>query len=151
METIWDISKIQEILPQRYPFLFIDKVIDINKKKKKVTCLKEVSINDSFFQGHFPNKPVMPGVIIIEAMAQASIVLYAVLKPHIAEKKPDYYLGKVQAKFKKPVIPGDQLILEVQGEKVLDSSGIVKAYAKVGSDIVAEAQIVFGVKINGKK
>lgn len=146
MEPIWDINKIQAILPQRHPFLFIDSVLEINEKEKRVVCLKNVTINDYFFAGHFPGNPVMPGVIIIEAMAQASIVLYAVLKPHLAAKHPDYYLGKVEAKFKQPVRPGDRLILEVSAEKILDNAGIVKAVARVDNEIVSEAQITFGIK-----
>jgi 3-hydroxyacyl-[acyl-carrier-protein] dehydratase len=147
MEPVWDINKIQAILPQKYPFLFIDSVLEINEKERKVVCLKNVTINDYYFAGHFPDNPVMPGAIIIEAMAQASIVLYAVLKPAQAAKHPDYYLGKVEAKFKQPVRAGDQLILEVTGEKILDNAGIVSAVAKVGNEDVAEAQITFGVKV----
>jgi 3-hydroxyacyl-[acyl-carrier-protein] dehydratase len=113
MDDVWDIKKIQEVLPQKYPFLFIDKVLEINKKEGKVTCLKNVTINDYFFEGHFPGNPIMPGAIIIEAMAQV----------------------------------GDQLILEIHREKFLNSAGIVKALAKVKNEIVAEAKIVFGVKI----
>ena len=146
METIWDINKIQEILPQKYPFLFIDSVVRIDAKNKSVACVKNVTINDYFFAGHFQGNPVMPGALIIEAMAQASIILFAVLKPDIAGKRPDYYLGKVEAKFRQPVRVGDRLILEVQGEKVMDKGGIVKALAKVNDEIAAEAQIVFGVK-----
>jgi 3-hydroxyacyl-[acyl-carrier-protein] dehydratase len=146
MENSWDINKIQKVLPQKYPFLFIDKVLEINEKEKMVACLKNVTINDYFFAGHFPDNPVMPGALIIEAMAQASIVLFAVLKPEIAEKHPDYYLGKVEAKFLKPVTAGDRLILEARGEKILDKSGIVSAIAKVNDEIVAKAYIVFGVK-----
>src|SRR4030042_256743 len=104
METPWTIGKIQEILPQKYPFLFIDRVLAVGKEQRTITCLKEVSGNESFFQGHFPGKPIMPGVIIIEAMAQASILLYAVLKPEQAAKKPDYLLGKVEARFKNIVV-----------------------------------------------
>ncbi len=146
MEPAWDINRIQEILPQKYPFLFIDSVLEIKPRDKKVICVKNVTINDYFFAGHFPNNPIMPGAIIIEAMAQASIVLFATLKPAIAEKHPDYYLGKVEAKFKRPVKAGDRLILEVYGEKVMDKGGIVKALAKVNDETVAEAQILFGVK-----
>ncbi len=148
MEANWDINKIQGILPQRYPFLFIDKVLEIDEKLGRAVCVKNVSINDYFFAGHFPGNPIMPGAIILEAMAQASIILFAALKPEIANKHPDYYLGKVEAKFHKPVRPGDKLILEVNKEKILDRGGIVSAKAKVDDQIVAEAQIIFGVKPN---
>jgi 3-hydroxyacyl-[acyl-carrier-protein] dehydratase len=147
MEDVWNIKKIQEILPQKYPFLFIDKVLEIDKEKGKIVCLKNLTNNDYFFEGHFPNNPIMPGALIIEALSQASILYYAALKPAIAEKKPDYYLGKIKAKFLKPVKVGDQLILEVYKEKILDTAGIVNAFAKVNGEIVTEAEIMFGVKL----
>ncbi len=146
MPAEWDINKIQEILPQKYPFLFIDRVLEADADKKKVTCLKNVTINDYFFAGHFPGNPVMPGALILEAMAQASIVLYTVIKPQVAQKRPDYYLGKVEAKFLSAVRPGDQLILEAQGVKTFDQAGIVNVRALVNGKLVAEAQIMFGVK-----
>jgi len=146
MAIDWDINKIQELLPQKYPFLFIDRVLAADAEKKKVTCLKNVTINDYFFAGHFPENPVMPGALIMEAMAQASILLYAVIKPQIAEKRPDYYLGKVEVKFLSVVRPGDQLILEAQGVKTFDQAGIVSVKALVNGKLVAEAQIMFGVK-----
>ncbi len=150
MGVVWDIDKIKEVIPQRYPFIFIDRVLEMNEKEGKVVCLKNVTINEYFFKGHFPDNPVMPGVIIIEAMAQASIILYALLKPQIAEKRPDYYLGKVEAKFRRAVKAGDQLILEADKEKLLDRGGIVKVYAKVEDAIVAESRISFGVKLQNK-
>jgi 3-hydroxyacyl-[acyl-carrier-protein] dehydratase len=146
METLWSPEQIQQVLPYRYPFLFIDKVLEINIPEKRVVCLKNVSITEYFFKGHFPGNPVMPGVIIIEALAQASIVLYASSKPEEAKKHPIYFLGKVESKFKKPVFPGDELFLEIQGEKMINTAGIVTAYAKVNDEIIAEARITFGVK-----
>ena len=146
MGVVWDIDKIKEVIPQRYPFIFIDRVLEMNEKEGKVICLKNVSVNDYFFKGHFPDNPVMPGAIIIEAMAQASIILYALLKPRIAAKHPDYYLGKVEAKFSRVVKVGDQLILEANKEKLLDKGGIAKVYARVNAEIAAESRIIFGVK-----
>ena len=146
MESIWNIKKIQSILPHRYPFLFIDKVVEINKEKKSVICLKNVTINDYYFKGHFPGNPVMPGVIMIEAMAQASIILYATQKPDLAARKPIYYLGKVEAKFKNIVVPGDELLLEVEGVKMINTAGIVRSKARVGDNIAVEASMSFGVK-----
>jgi 3-hydroxyacyl-[acyl-carrier-protein] dehydratase len=147
MEIYWDINKIQEILPQKYPFLFVDSVLELDQKAKKAVCLKNVTINDYFFEGHFPGNPIMPGVLIIEAMAQASILLYAALKPDIALKRPGFYLGKVEARFKRPVTAGDQLIIEVTGEKLMDKGGVIKAVAKVKERVVSEAEILFGVKL----
>jgi len=148
MENIWDINKIQEILPQKYPFLFVDRVLEINEAEKKIVCLKNLTINDYFFEGHFPGNPVMPGVLILEALAQSSILLFAALKPDIAAKKPIFYLGKVEARYLKPVLAGDQLILEVRGEKMMNNAGVVKARALVNNVVTTEAQIMFGVKIS---
>jgi len=145
MEGIWDINKIQEILPQRYPFLFIDRVVSIDEKEGKVTCLKNFTANDYFFTGHFPGKPVVPGVIMIEAMAQASIIGFAAIKPEVASKHPTYYLGKVEAKFRRAVTVGDQLVIEVKKEKIVNNAGVVTAVAKVNGEVAAEAKIMFGV------
>ncbi|MBN2119928.1 MAG: 3-hydroxyacyl-ACP dehydratase FabZ [Candidatus Omnitrophica bacterium] len=147
MSAIWDIEQIKAILPQDYPFLFIDRVTEINEKDKKIKCLKNFSYNEHFFQGHFPKNPVVPGAIIIEALAQASIILYSVLKPDIANKKPSYYLGKVDAHFLKPVSAGSQLTLEVNAAKILNNSGMVEARALVENEVVARARIFFGVKL----
>ncbi len=146
MEREWDNKKIREILPQKYPFLFIDKVIASDAKKGRITCLKNLTINDYFFEGHFPDNPVLPGVIIIEAMAQASILLFAVLKPEIAARRPDYFLGKVETRFLKPARPGDQLILEIEKRRIIKTAGIVKAKAVIKKESIAEAEIIFKVR-----
>lgn len=150
MEGIWDINKIQEILPQRYPFLFIDRVISIDEKEGKITCLKNFTANDYFFAGHFPGKPVVPGVIIIEAMAQASILGFAAIKPEVASKHPTYYLGKVEAKFRKALTVGDQLIIEVKKQKIVNNAGVVTAVAKVNGEVATEAKIMFGVILENR-
>jgi 3-hydroxyacyl-[acyl-carrier-protein] dehydratase len=141
-------GQIQAILPQRFPFLFIDRVVAFSKKKATITCIKNVSVNEPYFQGHFPQNPIMPGALIVETMAQAGIILYAFMKPERAAKHPDYLLGKIEASFKSPVMPGDQLIVEVKIEKLIDSAGIVKAYTKSINKLVAEATISFGVRFN---
>jgi 3-hydroxyacyl-[acyl-carrier-protein] dehydratase len=143
----WDIKEIMNYLPQRYPFLFIDRVLEVNVEKRKVVCLKNVTRNEQFFNGHFPDNPIMPGALIIEAMAQASIILYTTLKPDIAMQKPDYYLGTVKANFLKPVDVGSQLIIEIVADKILNNAGIVKAVAKVNNEIVAKSDIIFGIRL----
>lgn len=144
----WDKEKIKSILPHREPALLIDEVIQI-EGNKKVVAVKYLKGDEPFFQGHFPGKPIMPGVSIVEAMAQASIVLYYICKPEIAETHPNYYLGKVKAEFLGPVYPGDKLILEANNVKIIDEAGVVDGLARVGDKVVAKANLVFGIKKNG--
>ena len=141
----WDKEKIKSILPHREPFLFIDEVIDIDGTEK-VVAVKNIKENESFFEGHFPGKSIMPGVLIIEAMAQTSIILYYICKPEIAKTHPNYYLGKVKAEFLSPVLPGEKLILETINVKIIDEAGVVDAIARVGDRIVAKANFVLGIK-----
>jgi 3-hydroxyacyl-[acyl-carrier-protein] dehydratase len=140
-----NIEQIQKILPQRYPFLLIDKVVEI-KPGERVVAIKNITMTESFFQGHFPKQPIMPGTLIIEAMAQASIVLYYTKYKDNLEKTPDYYLGSVKAKFKHPVVPGDQLRIEAKTVKVLPQGAFIEAKALVGDAEIAEAELVFAVK-----
>lgn len=148
MDNHGNIKNILKILPHRYPFLFIDRILELNTEQGKITCLKNITMDEQFFTGHFPGNPIMPGVITLETMAQASILLFAALKPEIAGKNPEYLFGKTEVKFFKTVVPGDQLIIEVTKEKILGRGGIVLAIAKVKEDVIARAQIAFGVKIN---
>lgn len=145
MPENWTMETIESVLPQRYPFLFVDKVISVDTAAKKAVCVKNFTMNDSFFKGHFPGKPVAPGVIMIEALAQSSIILFSQLKPEIAEMKPDYLLGKVEMKFKKVVVPGDSLVMEVSAVKMLNNAGIVEAIGKVDGETCVEGTISFGI------
>jgi 3-hydroxyacyl-[acyl-carrier-protein] dehydratase len=143
----WDKEKIKTILPQREPFLFIDEVIEV-VGTEKVVAVKYIDPNEPFFKGHFPGKPIFPGVLIVEAMAQASIILYYLCKPEIAKTHPTYYLGRTKAEFLAPVFPGDKLILEANKVKILDNAGVVDTVARVGDKIAAKAQLIFGIKKN---
>lgn len=138
------INELQEILPQEYPFLLIDKVLEL-EDNKRIVAIKNVTVNEHFFVGHFPTLPVMPGVLILEAMAQTAIVLFAKSK-HIDKNKVRYYFAKADIKFKSPVVPGDQLRIEVISEKMLSAGGIVQATAYVDEKIVAQATIGFSVQ-----
>lgn len=142
------LEQIKEILPHREPFLFIDRVLEIDTDKCKVIAQKRFLQDDYFFAGHFPGNPIVPGVIIVESMAQASIVLFAALKPAVAAKKPTYYFGKADVRFKNAVFPGDNLRIEITGVKIIDTLGIVEAVAKTGEKTAVEGTLGFGVKVN---
>lgn len=134
------IKEIQEIIPHRYPFLLIDKVTYM-EPGKKVIAYKNVTMNEHFFQGHFPAEPVMPGVLIIEALAQAGAV--AILSQENFKGKIAFFGGINKAKFRKKVVPGDVLKLDVEIIKVKGPAGFGKATAYVGDKKAAEAEIMF--------
>ena len=139
-----DIQEIKKIIPHRFPFLFIDRVIELEPNKKLV-AVKNVSINEQYFVGHFPGEKVMPGVLIIEAMAQAGCVYFYYSKNFVG-KQIVYYLGKVESRFHAPVVPGDQLRIEITTIKFLAKTGVFKAQGFVKDHLVAEAEITFSVK-----
>jgi len=136
-----DINEIKKYLPHRYPFLLVDRIVDI--EEKKITGIKNVTINEPFFQGHFPEYPVMPGVLIVEALAQTLGVL--ILRMEENRGKLAFFASINNAKFRKPVLPGDTLILETEVTKY--RTRIVQAHgiAKVGEDVVAEADLLFSI------
>lgn len=136
---VLDIDMIQSILPHRYPFLMVDRILEVTDKK--VIGIKNVTINEPFFQGHFPGHPIMPGVLIIEAMAQVGGVGALNMKENLG--KLAYFLSINNARFKKPVLPGDTIRIEVDLLKTKLSIMQVHGLAKVGSDVVAEADLMF--------
>lgn len=136
-----DVERIMALLPHRYPFLLVDRVVEFGHAKRLV-ALKNVTINEPFFQGHFPGHPVMPGVLIIEAMAQASGLLVFLSTPK-HETQPMYYLVKVDnAKFTQMVVPGDQLTLHVELKRMLRGMGLFACRALVAGKQVAEAELL---------
>lgn len=137
-----DAMTIMKILPHRYPFLLVDRVIAMEEGKYAVG-IKNVTINDQFFEGHFPGRPVMPGVLIVEAMAQVGGVL--MLSPVENRGKLAFFMAADNVKFRKPVIPGDQLKLEVKVGKIRSKTGQVHTQAFVDGEIVAEADLMFAL------
>ncbi len=133
-----DINRIKELIPHRYPMLLVDKLRDIHLGEKAVG-IKAVTMNEPFFQGHFPEKPVMPGVLIIEAMAQTAAALVMLSLGEEAEGKLVYFMSIDGAKFRKPVEPGDLLELHVQKEQSRRNIWRFSAQGIVGDKVVAEA------------
>lgn len=140
-----DINEILKYLPHRYPFLLIDRVVRL-EPDKTIVALKNVTINEPFFVGHFPYHPVMPGVLVIEAMAQAAAVLTFRSNNHLPDDKSIYYfVGIDNARFKRPVIPGDQLMLHVSITRAREARGGLwkfKAEARVDANLAAEAELL---------
>ncbi len=138
--SLMDIVQIKEIIPHRYPMLLIDRVEEL-MEGQRIVAKKNVTINEPFFQGHFPHEPVMPGVLIVEAMAQAGAV--ALLSLPQFKGKTAYLGGIDKAKFRKKVTPGDTLILEVEILKIKANAGLGKGIARVDGKKVAEAELTF--------
>jgi len=137
-----DIHQILKQLPHRYPFLLVDRVLEI-ETGKRIKALKNVSMNEPFFTGHFPHRPVMPGVLMLEALAQAAALLaFNTLNVVPDEKTVYYFAGIDDARFKRPVEPGDQLILEAELERMRAGMFKFKARAKVGDEIAVEAGLL---------
>ncbi|HEV2978952.1 MAG TPA: 3-hydroxyacyl-ACP dehydratase FabZ [Casimicrobiaceae bacterium] len=141
-----DIHEIMRHLPHRYPFLLVDRVLEC-ETGQRIKAIKNVSINEAFFQGHFPGYPVMPGVLIIEAMAQVSAILaYMTRAERPDDKSLLFFAGIDDARFKRPVFPGDQLVLESTELNVVRSVFKFAAKASVGGELVAEAVLMAAVR-----
>ena len=141
-KTSMDIHEILDHLPHRYPFVLIDKVTSMNLGNE-ITAIKNVTINEPFFPGHFPYHPVMPGVLIVEAMAQAAAILsFKTMDAKPSEESVYYFAGIDKARFKKPVGPGDQIILNVKIDRVLKGIWKYIGTATVDDEVVAEANMM---------
>jgi 3-hydroxyacyl-[acyl-carrier-protein] dehydratase len=137
-----DIKEIQEIIPHRYPFLLVDRIVEIEEGKRAVG-IKNVTANEPFFQGHFPGYPVMPGVLIAEALAQVAAV--AMLKLEANRGKIGFYAGIDNFRFRRQVVPGDQLRLEVEFTKLRGQIAKAKGIATVDGEIAAEGEMMFAL------
>ena len=142
MSTGMDIQEILKTLPHRYPFVMVDRVLQIDKGQY-AKAIKNVTINEPFFTGHFPARPVMPGVLVIEALAQAAAMLAFVTKgTEAGNDKVVYLVGVDGARFKRPVVPGDQLVLEVWQERVKGGIHKYRTRASVEGQVAAECEIM---------
>src|SRR6266540_1218127 len=139
METVLDSEGIKKLLPHRYPFLFVDRIIEL-KPLERIVGVKQVSVNESFFEGHFPGAPVMPGVLVIEALAQCGAIL-ALREIQNRDQKLVLFTGIREARFRRPVVPGDSLVLEVTALRTGSRIQRMRGEAKVEGKLCADAEL----------
>lgn len=139
---VFNTKDIEKILPHRYPFLLVDRILEINLEENEILGLKNVTVSEPFFQGHFPGVPIMPGVLILEALAQTGGVL---VHQKGYTKKIAVLLNVANAKFRKPVLPGDALLLHAKGVHVSGNGGKIKARAMIGQVLAVEAELSFAL------
>lgn len=142
--TELDIKQIMKLIPQRYPFLLIDRIVEIDPWERLV-AIKNISVNEPYSQGHFPGIPIMPGVLIIEAIAQAISVLYKYENRITTLKEYEIILGAVKSRFLNPAYPGDQMLIEATAVKFISTGGIAKGVSRAGDKILCNAEISFSV------
>ncbi|WP_374259798.1 3-hydroxyacyl-ACP dehydratase FabZ [Zoogloea sp.] len=141
-----DINEIKKYIPHRYPFLLVDRILEL-EEGKRVVGLKNVTVNEPFFPGHFPHSPVMPGVLIIEALAQAAAVLAFKTEGTVPDEDAMVYFASVDnVRFKRPVVPGDQLILEAEIVRTIRNIWKFKGVAKVAGEVATEAEFMCAIK-----
>ncbi len=141
MDMVYDIRDIMAFLPHRYPFILVDRIVEI-EPNKRIVGLKNVTMNEPFFQGHFPERPVMPGVLIIEAMAQVGGILVYASQSKENWKGLMYFAGIDKARFRKPVTPGDRLVLEIMWTKRRGNVSKMSGKATVEGILVVEAEVM---------
>ncbi|MBU6383102.1 MAG: 3-hydroxyacyl-ACP dehydratase FabZ [Verrucomicrobia bacterium] len=139
---VFNAKDIEKILPHRYPFLLVDRILEINLEENEILGVKNVTVNEPFFQGHFPGVPIMPGVLILEALAQTGGIL---VHQKGYDKKIAVLLNITGAKFRKPVVPGDVLLLHAKGLHVSGNGGKIQAKAMIGQALAVEAELSFAL------
>lgn len=147
MELPLSYEEIIRVLPHRYPFLFVDRITEL-EPEKRVVGLKNVTGNEPFFQGHFPGRPVMPGVLIIEAMAQVGGILARVSVPDVLKKEKEdgiFFMSMDKVKFRRPVVPGDQIVFELEPLRTGSRVWKMRGKATVNGKVVAEAELVASI------
>lgn len=141
-EAVMGVEEIKQLIPHRYPFLLVDKVLELDLEAKTIKAIKNVTVNEPFFQGHFPENPIMPGVLILEALAQTGGILFSKLGH---SDKISVLLSANNAKFRRAVHPGDTLVLECEGTHRSAAGGRAKGRAKVNGKVVCEVEIGFAL------
>jgi len=139
---VMEFDEIRKILPHKEPFIFVDRVLEITEKER-IVCLKNISGNDPWFCGHFPGYAIMPGALMIEALAQASIILVIKSYPGLENKLGVF--SSVKARFSRPILPGDQVILEVILDKIISKGGVVSGVASIKGQKAVSATMTFGI------
>jgi len=139
---VFNIQQIAEILPHRYPFLLVDRILELDLEENRILGVKNVTFNEQFFQGHFPDAPIMPGVLILEALAQTGGIL---VHQKSQTSKIALLLSVNNAKFRRPVVPGDRLMLEAEGIHFSSKGGKIQARALVENQLAAQAEIGFAL------
>jgi beta-hydroxyacyl-ACP dehydratase FabZ len=143
--VIYSVTEIMQFLPHRYPFLLVDRIVELDPPHR-IVGLKNVTINEPFFQGHFPGAPVMPGVLILEAMAQvAGVMIYREMADEEKTRKLIYFTGVDNAKFRRPVVPGDQLRIEMELLNRRSAFGKMAGRATVDGKLASEATVMFAI------
>ena len=143
--VIYSVTEIMKFLPHRYPFLLVDRIVEL-EPPQRIVGLKNVTMNEQFFQGHFPGAPVMPGVLILEAMAQvAGVMIYREMPDDERTRKLIYFTGIENAKFRRPVVPGDQLRIEMELVNRRNTFGKMAGRALVDGKLAAEAVVMFAI------
>jgi len=140
--AVLNVQEILDILPHRYPFMLVDRIVEFDKENDRIVGIKNLTFNETFFQGHFPGAPVMPGVLQLEAMAQVAGIMLNLRGGN--EGKIAFFMSINNAKFRKPVMPGDQLRMEIVGDRIRSRMASVKAKAYVDDVLVSEADLMFG-------